>query len=113
MQGGRWNLVKRIQYLLTNSFYAKALVVKKVAENKGKKTARVDKELWTTKKQKYQAAMELNFKDYKAKPTRRVFIKKSNGKLRPLDGLEHEIARNYFLTKKAGSAITKDITRTI
>ncbi|HEY0222649.1 MAG TPA: reverse transcriptase N-terminal domain-containing protein [Lactovum miscens] len=84
VQGAKWNLVKRIQYLLSNSFYAKALAVKKVTENKGKKTAGVDKELWTTKKQKYQAAMDLTSKGYKAKPTRRVFIKKSNGELRPL-----------------------------
>ncbi len=84
VQGGKRNLVKRLQYLLTNSFYAKALAVKKVTENKGKKTAGVDKELWTTKKQKYQAAMELNPIGYKARPTKRVFIKKSNGKLRPL-----------------------------
>ncbi len=52
VQRGRWNLVRRLQYLLINSFYAKALAVKKVTENKGKKTAGVDKELWATKKQK-------------------------------------------------------------
>lgn len=33
----KWNLVKRLQYLLTNSFYAKAIAVKKVTTNKGKK----------------------------------------------------------------------------
>ena len=31
------NLVKRLQYLLVNSFYAKAIAVRKVTNNRGKK----------------------------------------------------------------------------
>lgn len=38
----KWNLVKRLQQLLTNSFYAKAIAVKKVTGNKGKNTAGID-----------------------------------------------------------------------
>ena len=81
---GNWNLVKRLQYLLTHSFYARALAVKKATGNKGGKTSGVDKVLWTTKRQKYKAVMDLKTEGYKAKPTRRVYIEKSNGKLRPL-----------------------------
>ena len=47
---GRYNKVKSLQYLLTNSFYAIALAVKKVTENQGKKTPGVDGELWLTPK---------------------------------------------------------------
>ena len=38
-QRKRWNDVKRLQYLLTHSFYAKAIAVKRVTTNKGKRTA--------------------------------------------------------------------------
>lgn len=41
-QEKKWNSVKRLQYLLTHSYHAKALAVKKVTTNKGKNTAGVD-----------------------------------------------------------------------
>ena len=40
-KNGKWNSVKRFQYLLTHSFYAKALAVRTVTQNKGKRTAGV------------------------------------------------------------------------
>ena len=49
----KWNLVKRLQYLLTHSFYAKAIAVKKVTQNKGKKTPGVDNQIWITDKDKW------------------------------------------------------------
>ncbi|MBQ6387493.1 MAG: reverse transcriptase N-terminal domain-containing protein, partial [Ruminococcus sp.] len=42
------NTVKRLQYLLTHSFYAKLIAVKRVTTNKGKRTASVDGVLWKT-----------------------------------------------------------------
>ena len=39
---GRHNKVKALQWLLTHSFYAKALAVKRVTSNKGKNTSGVD-----------------------------------------------------------------------
>ena len=47
-QEKKWNTVKRLQYLLTHSYYAKVLAVRKVTTNKGKNTPGVDKELWNT-----------------------------------------------------------------
>lgn len=78
------NLVKRLQYLLVNSFYAKAIAVKKVTSNKGKRTPGIDGQIWETPKDKIEAIYKLNTETYKAKPTRRIHIKKANGKLRPL-----------------------------
>lgn len=82
---GDKNKVKRLQYLLTHSFYAKAYAVKKVTSNKGKNTSGVDKKLWSTPASKMKAVLALNDKFYRAKPLRRVFIeKKGKNKKRPL-----------------------------
>ena len=81
---GRHNKVKALQWLLTHSFYAKALAVKRVTSNKGKNTSGVDKALWDSPKRKFKAISELRRRGYKPQPLRRVCIKKSNGKLRPL-----------------------------
>ena len=81
---GRFNLLKVLQYLLTKSYYAKLLAVKKVISNKGSKTPGVDDEIWNSDKKRYQGATNLNNKGYKAKPLRRTYLKKPNGKLRPL-----------------------------
>jgi len=81
---GRHGKVKSLQWTLTHSFAAKAIAVKRVTTNDGKKTPGVDGTLWSTDKTKYEAIHELRRNGYKPKPLRRVFIKKSNGKLRPL-----------------------------
>lgn len=81
----KWHLVKRLQYLLTNSFHAKLLAVKKVTQNKGKRTAGIDGEKWTPSKSKMKAVLELSGKSYKAKPLRRIYIEKQGKKKkRPL-----------------------------
>ena len=81
----KWNLVKRLQYLLTHSQYAKMLAVRRVCQNKGKRTAGVDGEKWTTPEDKMNAARMLSDKKYKAKPLRRVYIEKYGKKeKRPL-----------------------------
>jgi len=81
---GKHDLVKRLSYLLTHSFYAKALAVKKVTSNRGKCTAGVDGDVWLTPKCKMRAVNGLTDRGYRAKPLRRVYIPKSNGKKRPL-----------------------------
>lgn len=84
MSEDRYNLVKILQYLLTKSYYAKLLAVRKVLTNKGKRTAGVDGEKWDTAKKKYLGALALKNKGYKAKPLKRTYINKANGKKRPL-----------------------------
>ena len=81
---GRYGKVKALQWMLTHSFYAKALAVKRVTSNKGKKTAGVDRVLWKTPKAKFQAISELKRRGYNPQPLKRVYISKKNGKQRPL-----------------------------
>ena len=52
---GRWGKVKALQWLLTHSFSGKALAVKRVTENQGKRTAGVDHVRWRTPAAKLKA----------------------------------------------------------
>ena len=81
---GRWGKVKALQWLLTHSFSAKLLAVRRVVRNRGRNTAGVDGCLWRTSRQKLQAARSLQRRGYHALPLRRIYIPKKNGKQRPL-----------------------------
>jgi len=80
----RWGKVKVLQWLLTHSFYAKLLAIKRVTSNRGKRTPGVDKVIWSTHIDKMQAAKDLHRRTYRPKPLRRIYIPKKNGKKRPL-----------------------------
>lgn len=84
VQEGRWGKVKALQRLLTCSFHGKALAVKRVTENRGKRTAGVDGVVCSTPASKYKAIALLRRRGYQPQPLRRVHIPKANGKLRPL-----------------------------
>ena len=81
---GHYSKVKSLQWLLTHSFYARALAVKRVTSNKGKNTSGVDHELWLTPQAKFEAISKLNRRGYTPQPLRRHYIPKKNGKMRPL-----------------------------
>ena len=81
---GRYGKAKALQWILTHSFFAKLLAVKRVTQNTGKRTPGIDGIVWKTDTQKINAAYKLRRKGYKAQPLRRIYIPKKNGKLRPL-----------------------------
>ncbi len=81
---GRYGKVRSLQWLLTHSYYAKLLAVKRVSSNKGSKTPGVDGEIWSSGKRRLKGAIELRRRGYKAQPLRRIYIPKKTGKLRPL-----------------------------
>ena len=84
-QEGRYGKVRSLTRILTHSFAAKAMAVKQVTTNKGKRTSGVDGVTWISAKSKAQAICELQQKGYRAKPLRRKYIPKAGSKkMRPL-----------------------------
>lgn len=82
---GRWGKVQALQRLLTHSFSAKALAVKRVTENQGKRTPGVDRIIWDTPDKCVRGLSSLKRRGYRPLPLRRVYIPKANSsKLRPL-----------------------------
>lgn len=82
---GKHGKVKALQWILTHSFYAKVLAVKRVVQNRGAKTPGVDNVRWKTPRQMMKAASSLKRRGYQTKPLKRIYIpKKQKGKLRPL-----------------------------
>ena len=83
-RAGRWGKVQALQRLLTHSFAAKLLAVRRVVQNRGRRTAGVDGVIWTTSRQKWKAARSLRRRGYRPQPLRRLYIPKKKGKQRPL-----------------------------
>jgi RNA-directed DNA polymerase len=84
VQAGRWGKVKALQRLLTRSFSAKVLAVRRVTETTGKRTPGVDGETWDTPASRAAAIPRLRRRGYTPKPLRRISIPKKNGTRRPL-----------------------------
>ncbi|MCP3965294.1 MAG: group II intron reverse transcriptase/maturase, partial [Lentisphaerae bacterium] len=81
---GKYGKAKALQWILSHSFYAKALAVRRVSQNKGSKTPGVDGVIWKSNKKKMEAINLLKRRGYQPQPLRRVYIPKKNGKQRPL-----------------------------
>jgi RNA-directed DNA polymerase len=74
---GNWRRVKRLQRMLTHSFYGRCLAVRRVTENRGRKTPGVDGETWGSPSAKLRAVVSLSKqRGYRPKPLRRVWIPK-------------------------------------
>lgn len=85
VQAGAWRKVKRLSYLLVNSFGGRALAVKRATENAGKKTPGIDGELWDSPEKKAEAVARIGqWRDYQPLPLKRIYIPKKDGKQRPL-----------------------------
>lgn len=80
----RYDVVINLQNTLIHSFYAKALAVKIVSTNDGKNTPGVDGIIWNTSELKFNAIKDLKRRGYKTKSLRRIYIPKSDGRVRPL-----------------------------
>jgi RNA-directed DNA polymerase len=94
---GKWNLVKRLQYLLTNSHSAKLLAVRIVTQNRGSRTPGIDGVRWLRPHEKMWAALSITHRKYSAQPLKRIYIPKpGKDTKRPLS-----IPTMYDRTKQA------------
>ncbi len=80
----KWYRVNKLSRLLTTSYHAKLLAVRMVTSTKGGKTPGIDGITWKSSADKMKAAFSLSDKGYHAKPLKRIYIPKKNGKMRPL-----------------------------
>ena len=63
MREKKFNKVKALQRILTRSYSAKSMAVRKVTSNKGAKTSGIDGITWKTDKQKAEAINNLHIRD--------------------------------------------------
>ncbi len=85
-QRGDYRKVSSLQKLMLRSYSNRLQAVRRVTQvNQGKKTSGVDKVLVKTPKARGKLVDELaTYQPWRAKPTKRVYIPKVSGKLRPL-----------------------------
>lgn len=84
-QQGKKRKVRALQFILTRSYSARCLAVRRVVENPGRRTPGVDGEILDTPEKKAQAVEKLGTEDYQPQPLKRIHIPKNNGRgLRPL-----------------------------
>jgi RNA-directed DNA polymerase len=84
LREGKKRKVRALQFILTRSFSGRAVAVRRVTENQGKNTPGMDNVVWNNPAKKSQAISELQHSGYHPQPLKRVFIPKSDGRLRPL-----------------------------
>ncbi len=103
----RFGRARALQRLLTHSFAAKALAVRRVTSNRGKNTPGVDGAVWRSPRQKMLAIRSLQRRGYRAQPLRRIYIPKSRGG-KPCVPTSLETPQHWKLVTRAGENMRHD-----
>ncbi|EEY6944392.1 group II intron reverse transcriptase/maturase, partial [Escherichia coli] len=68
----QWRQVRELQRVLTRSYSGKAVAVRRVTENAGKRTPGIDGKIWHTPKEKWEGICSLNLCGYRPQSLRRI-----------------------------------------
>jgi RNA-directed DNA polymerase len=82
LKTGKKRKVRALRFILARSLSGRAIAVKRVTTNRGKRTPGVDGEVWDTPDKKAQAVKQLRPQGYRPQPLRRVAIPKKDGSRR-------------------------------
>ena len=85
-ESGQWNKVRSLMKLMLRSYSNLLLAVRRITqENQGKQTAGIDGQTALNPEQRVELVREMkHYSVWQVRPTKRVYIPKSNGKQRPL-----------------------------
>jgi RNA-directed DNA polymerase len=97
-QQGQWKQVRNLQKLMLRSYSNLLVSTRRVTQdNQGKKTPGVDGQKALTPQARAKVVREMqSYQIWQVKPTKRIYIPKANGKLRPLSipTIKDRIAQN-------------------
>lgn len=79
LKAGKRRKVRALQFILARSLSGRAVAVKRVTTNRGRRTPGVDGEVWDTPNKKTRAIEQLRSRGYRPQPLRRVAIPKQSG----------------------------------
>ncbi|MFB2976014.1 reverse transcriptase N-terminal domain-containing protein [Microseira sp. BLCC-F43] len=104
-QAHQWNRVRSLMKLMLRSYSNLLLSVGRVtSENRGRKTAGVDNQTVLNPQDRVRLVRDMKTDQFwQAKPTKRIYIPKSNGKRRPL-GIPKPERRILMDTVKRGKS---------
>ncbi len=81
-----WYKVRRLQKLVYNSRVCRLVAVQRVTSRKNIRTPGIDGKFWSSDKDKYMAVSNMDYRYYKPRPFKRVYVPKDHdkSKKRPL-----------------------------